>query len=134
LLNFLHRFSKTISNNLHKYSWTSRRFVSCWHIQNERTDRQKMLRVRFPKFNVKFQWNMNFIEWYSKSQQICLYKLFNVGGQSGTETDIMSRISHFRYAITNVLHIYRRPILFAPLFQSFCLQQLGFRSANCHEI
>jgi hypothetical protein len=59
---------------------------------------------------------MNFIDRYSKIQQTFLNKLFSVRGQLERGMDLMNRISQFRYAITNALHIYRSPAKFLAFF------------------
>ena len=54
----------------------------------------------------------------SKLHQTLLYKLFSVEGQTETGTNIMNRISQFRYPIKNALHIYRRPAKFLAFLQT----------------
>jgi hypothetical protein len=63
---------------------------------------------------------MNSLGRLSKINQILvfLYTLFSAEGHTEKGTDIMNRISQFRYAITNALHIYRRQAKFLDFLQS----------------
>jgi hypothetical protein len=61
---------------------------------------------------------MNFLDRFSKNDQTYLYKLFNAEKQTEIGTDIMNRLSQFRYAITNALHIYRKIAKFLALLQT----------------
>jgi hypothetical protein len=63
-----------------------------------------------------------YLEKFSKTEQIFLYKLFSVEGQTDRQTDrwtdIMYLISQFQYAIKYSLHLYIRPAKFQALLQT----------------
>jgi hypothetical protein len=87
---------------------------------HRRTDEQTgvtMLIVRFlkPLLDVRETWifQRNFRKLATQ-----IYKLFSSEEQTESGTDIINRISQFRYAITNVLHIYRRPAKFLAFLQT----------------
>jgi hypothetical protein len=61
---------------------------------------------------------MNFPEKFSKTRHTILYKLFSSEEQTESGTDIINRIPQFRYAVKNVLHIYRRPAKFLAFLQT----------------
>jgi len=62
---------------------------------------------------------MNFLERFSKIHKPFFYKFFGAQGQRERErgTDIVNRISQFRYNIKNFLHIYRRSAKFLTFLQ-----------------
>jgi hypothetical protein len=60
---------------------------------------------------------MNFLGRFSKIRLLFLYEIFSAEGQTERGTDIMNRISQFRYATTNALHIYISPAKFLTFLQ-----------------
>jgi len=55
---------------------------------------------------------MHFVGRFSKIHKTFLYKLFSSEGHTKRRTDVMNRISKFRYVITNALPTYTWPAKF----------------------
>ena len=84
---------------------------------DERTERHNDSNISFSQFLLRFN-KARFLEGLPKIHQQFLFKLLITEGQTDRGTDIMNRISQFRYTVTNALHIYRRPEKFLAFLQT----------------
>ena len=61
---------------------------------------------------------MSFLGRFSKIHQTFLHTLFSAEGKVKRGADVVNRISQFRYAIKNALHIYRGSATFLAFLQT----------------